>query len=90
MLGATCMNSPKGVTHSTSFSALITTTRNSKLDSLSKGHSLGALPLDKKVWTARLKFGELNEGDNNWLGERHLGFGFVENVTRLKKNRKYV
>jgi hypothetical protein len=88
--GTTYTNLPKGVAHSTSFSALITTTRNSKLDSLLRGHYLGALPLDKKVLKAKLRFGELNEGDSNWLGKAHLGFGFAENVTGLKKNGKYV
>ncbi|TVY51811.1 hypothetical protein LSUE1_G010187, partial [Lachnellula suecica] len=65
-----------GVAHSASFSALITTTRNSRLDELSRGHSLGALPLDEKVLGAELRFGECGE----WDGETHLGFGFAGNV----------
>lgn len=35
-----------GVAHSTAFSAIIATTRNRELDEVSRGHSLGALPLD--------------------------------------------
>lgn len=74
-----------GVAHSTSFSALITTTRNSELDQLSRGHSLGALPLDKKMMDVKLRFGELPGGDGT-----HLGFGFAEEVRGLKKGGVYV
>ena len=80
-----------GVAHSTSFSALITTTRNPRLDTLSRGHSLGALPLDKRVLGAKLRFGELNEGGGDWgAGETHLGFGFAENVGMLRRRGRYV
>jgi len=51
-----------GVAHSTAFSAIVATTRNSELDILSKGHSLGAVPLEKLVAEAKLRFGELVNG----------------------------
>jgi hypothetical protein len=47
-----------GVSHSSSFSAMIATTRSPKPDALVEGSSLGALPLDRDVYKTRLKFGE--------------------------------
>jgi len=84
-----------GVAHSTAFSAVLATTRNSALDALSKGHSLGSLPLDKSVKGVRLRFGELMEGTEKVVDEdgavvKHIGFGLQDDVLRLKKGGKYV
>jgi hypothetical protein len=84
-----------GVAHSTVFSAVLATTRNSELDVLSKGHSLGALPLDKRVAGIRLRFGELNRGtekigDEDEEGVRHIGFGLENDVLRLRRGGKYI
>jgi len=78
-----------GVVHGTSFSAYVTTTRNSEFDEMAKGHSLGALPLDKKVGGIKIRFGELYEGHaNGGPGEIHLGFGFAENVGDIIRNKE--
>ena len=85
-----------GVAHSTAFSAVLATTRNSALDVLSKGHSLGSLPLDKRVEGVRLRFGELNGGgtekvvDEDGYEVKHIGFGLADDVLKLRKGRKYV
>ncbi|KAG4433198.1 hypothetical protein IFR05_011306, partial [Cadophora sp. M221] len=51
-----------GVIHSTSFSAIVATTRNRDLDGLSQGHSLGTVPVDKRLRRTRLRFGILVGG----------------------------
>lgn len=80
-----------GVAHSTTFSALITTARNSQLDQLSKGNSLGALPLGEKTMNVKLRFGELPEFTGDWdVGNKHLGFGFADDVRELKEGGFYV
>jgi hypothetical protein len=81
-----------GVVHSTAFSAVVATTRNTDLDALSKGHSLGALPLDKGMADVKLRFGELGKGDE-WRndgqqegeGAVHIGFGLENGVARLRE-----
>jgi hypothetical protein len=78
-----------GVSHSTSFSAMIATTRNPQLDRLVEGSSFGALPLEKEMRKTKLKFGELM-GDGREKGVTgHVGFGFEDNVLNLRKNGKY-
>lgn len=85
-----------GVTHSTAFLAIVATTRNHELDAMSRGHSLGALPL--KHTSMRVRFGELvREGEKVWDQEsdgtgtgRHIGFGAAKNVLSLKRRGKYV
>ncbi|TAQ89052.1 hypothetical protein B7494_g2621 [Chlorociboria aeruginascens] len=82
-----------GVAHSNAFSAIIATTRNHELDRVSKGHSLGALPLEHT--SMKVRFGEIaKEGEKAWderSGEsergtvRHIGFGAAENVLTLKR-----
>ncbi|KAH8685694.1 hypothetical protein BGZ60DRAFT_522978 [Tricladium varicosporioides] len=90
-----------GVAHSTSFSAIIATTRNAELDAVSKGHSLGALPAG--LQGVRLRFGELvgNGGMKEGMavgegvsasgreGSGHIGFGKVENVVPLRRGGRY-
>lgn len=87
--------------HSTAFSAIVATTRNRDLDEVSKGHSLGALPLEHTG--IRVRFGvlvgeagkgvgdEASDGGNDRVGgERHLGFGAAEKVLRLRRGGRYV
>ena len=73
-----------GVSHSTSFSAMVATTRNPQLDQLVQGSSLGSLPLDQDMSRTKLKFRELI-GDG---GQRsgHIAFGFESKVLDLKTN----
>ncbi|KAF8865658.1 hypothetical protein BDZ45DRAFT_736227 [Acephala macrosclerotiorum] len=72
-----------GVSHSTSFSATIATTRNVQLDRLVEGSSLGALPLDRDVRKTKVMFGELIDGDG------HIAFGFEDGVQGLRKGGSY-
>jgi hypothetical protein len=91
-----------GVSHSTSFSAIIATTRNSDLDSLTKGASLGAEPMKMGVDKTRLRFGPLintNDGEDSrrkaesngaFQVAPHIAFGFEETVGYLQKGAPYV
>ena len=84
-----------GVTHSTDFSAILATTRNPALDEVSRGYSLGTLPMDKSVKGIRLRFGELKEENNTFVDEngqkvKHIGFGLENEVSGLKRYQKYV
>ncbi|MCJ1265013.1 hypothetical protein MMC22_004888 [Lobaria immixta] len=86
-----------GVAHSTAFSAIIATTRSHDLDTVSRGHSLGALPLEHT--SMKVRFGELmRDGEKTWDGDgndgeggptRHIGFGAATKVLSLKKGGKY-
>lgn len=63
-----------GVAHSTAFSAIVATTRNHELDAVSRGHSLGALPLEHT--SMRVKFGEIVTDERREKGrEGVLGLG---------------
>jgi hypothetical protein len=75
-----------GVSHSSVFSAIVATTRNTKLDGLLEGSSLGALPLDQEMSKVKLKFGELLEEGGE---RRHVAFGFEEEVEGLRKGEMY-
>jgi hypothetical protein len=84
-----------GVAHSTAFSAMIATTRNTELAMLSTGHYLGAVPLATEMAGVKLRFGELvNSGGLKlakevYRGARHIGFGLEEDVLELRKGGKY-
>ncbi|KAE9377871.1 hypothetical protein N431DRAFT_500616 [Stipitochalara longipes BDJ] len=78
-----------GVNHSSSFSAMIATAQNPKLRHLFEGNSLGALPLDREIREVKLRFGQLVNHDNVVDGTRHIGFGFEDDVSNLRKNGKY-
>ena len=76
-----------GVSHSSSFSAMIATTRTPKLDALVEGSSLGALRLDRDVHKTRLKFGELLKEKGDEGG--HIAFGLEDEVLNLRRNERY-
>ncbi|PQE04770.1 formylmethionine deformylase protein [Rutstroemia sp. NJR-2017a BBW] len=90
-----------GVVHSDSFTAMLATTGNPELHNISKGHSLGALPVDKSIANVKVRFGVLrNESEDNKYGwdihsedrvyhSGHVGFGRVENVGRMIKGGQY-
>ena len=82
---------------------MIATTRNRELDEVSRGHSLGALPLG--YTKMKVRFGTLlGDGEkrgDDWdaavdvkeggsMGARHLGFGAAEKVGGLRKGGRYV
>jgi hypothetical protein len=80
---------------------MLATTGNSELHNISKGHSLGALPVDKSIADVKVRFGVLrNESEDNKYGSDihnedevyhsgHIGFGRVENVGRMIKGGQY-
>lgn len=82
-----------GVAHSSTFSAIVLTTRNEELDELSQGHSLGATPLDENVAGVKLRFGELLQHRQRETGmsgsAAHVGFGTEQNVSAMRKGGKY-
>lgn len=82
-----------GVSHSSSFSAIIATTRNSDLDSLTQGLSLGAEPLQTHIMEAKLRFSSLLGRETSYTTEQdsvpRLGFGLEEKVGRLRKGQAY-
>jgi len=91
-----------GVSHSTSFSAFVATTRNPELDLLLKGASLAADPMKTDVEETKLRFGALMSGrgeiksatvEQGLVGGSHeaphVAFGFEGNVATLKKGGLY-
>ncbi|TGO79500.1 hypothetical protein BELL_0030g00030 [Botrytis elliptica] len=84
-----------GVSHSNSFSAIMLTTRNSDLDILARGKSLGSDPLPKSIKNPKLRFGPLvSQQAPEKIGSdespRHVAFGFEGSVDELKKCGKYI
>ncbi|KAH9206119.1 hypothetical protein DL95DRAFT_233747, partial [Leptodontidium sp. 2 PMI_412] len=79
---AFCTN---GVSHSTSFSAILLTTRNMGLDEISEGHSLGVFPLDPDLGKTKLKFGGV-QIEGKW---NRAAFGRENEVLDLKVGNKY-
>ncbi|RFU25352.1 hypothetical protein B7463_g10981, partial [Scytalidium lignicola] len=71
-----------GVSHGTSFSAIMCSTRNKTLDSLVVGYSLATEPLGKEVLDTDLKFGLLGE---DYRVIRRVGFGVTSEVNTLRK-----
>jgi hypothetical protein len=76
-----------GISHDSSFAALMTTTRNPELDILAKGQSLG--PLDKSLEETVLKFGAVAES-SSYGSTRRAAFGVDGSVTPLRKGLKYM
>jgi len=85
-----------GVSHSTSFSAMIAATRNRKLDELMEGYSLGDAVKDEKIAKTRLKFGAIKDaegGEGENVGEkdvRRVAWGLEDDVVSLKKGGVYI
>jgi hypothetical protein len=84
-----------GVCHSTSFSAVMTTTiGNRQISELSKGQSLGAKPLSKTVAEKKLRLGVIKvvdgEAEKDEWGDpiNRIGFGLEGTVTKLMKDVK--
>ncbi|KAF4631466.1 hypothetical protein G7Y89_g6667 [Cudoniella acicularis] len=78
-----------GVSHNSSFSSIVSTTRNSTLDELMKGHSLGSEPLDKDISGTKLQFGVLVGTEREKGGLRRLGFGVPDEVMPLVRGASY-
>ncbi|KAF8858771.1 hypothetical protein BDZ45DRAFT_673708 [Acephala macrosclerotiorum] len=76
-----------GVSHSTSFSAILSTTRNLQVDELvlREGHDIGSEPLTEAMMKARLGFGTLLNANAENMELKHFGFGFKLQVQALKR-----
>jgi hypothetical protein len=90
-----------GISHSASFSAIVATTRNPELDSLTKASSLGADPPNTDIKKTKLRFGPLlsrigelrdkGKVDTQVTEEvLHVAFGLKDSVGQLKKGRLYI
>jgi hypothetical protein len=86
-----------GVCHSTSFSAIMTSTSgNPQIGELSKGQSLGAKPLSRSVAKKKLRLGVIklakNEAEKDEWGDpiNRIGFGLDGTVMKLIKGVKSV
>ena len=86
-----------GVIHSTTFSAIVATTRNRDLDGvcLGEGWGLGRRGESDREGKGRLRlrFGALVEREEmtgRRFGESTVGFGVAERVVTLRKGGRYV
>jgi hypothetical protein len=71
-----------GVCHGSSFSSIMSTTRNKHLDDVTSLYSLGAVPTPRKVGQVGLRFGELK-------GEKRAGFGVGDEVVKLVRGKTF-
>jgi hypothetical protein len=78
-----------GICHDTSFSSIMSTTRNKFLDELTLGYSLGAAPTPRAVSKVRLRFGELKDSEIlAGVEERpRAAFGVEGDTLLLKKGQ---
>ena len=80
-----------GVAHDTSFSTLVATTRNPRLDHLFSGACLGRTPLRKDLGKTKLMFGEQERRGRPEAGQvEHAAFGMKGEVRRLRKGARYI
>jgi hypothetical protein len=87
MIGLLSLRS-NGVSHSTSFSAIMSTTRNLKLDELvwDEGRNIGFEPLSETMMETKLRFGKLLDGTGSSKGKfSHVGFGYENQLQSLKR-----
>jgi hypothetical protein len=74
-----------GVSHSSSFSGILCTTRNKDLDDVAQGNYLGARPLGKDLAKQEVQFGILDRTENRGVGVLHTAFAIPGSVLRLRK-----
>lgn len=79
-----------GVPSSNSFSQLLVTTRNPRLDSLAKGNCLGSqAAADKALQNVWLRFGEVDTPHGSDIPHAAFGIAGEEDIRRLRKGRIY-
>ncbi|KAJ4855368.1 uncharacterized protein T069G_10926 [Trichoderma breve] len=81
-----------GVSHQLSFSTFMSTTRNYRLDELTAGSSMGAMPLRDSIKSTKLQFGFLRNADEEADREeamRRVGFGLSDQIVPLQKGVPY-
>ncbi|KAL6705244.1 hypothetical protein ACN47E_007204 [Coniothyrium glycines] len=82
-----------GISHASTFSGILCTTRNRDLDHWAQGHCLGLEHSLKEVSRQKLQFGILLESDGRELTSgnvRHAAFGYEDKVMRLRKGDKCI
>jgi hypothetical protein len=85
-----------GVTHSTSFSAIMAASQNPEIALLSEGSSIGRIR--EEVKATKLRFGIIEAGGHGLTGSpsreqdsdgpKHVAFGFPQTTSRLSKGRQ--
>ena len=78
------------VSHSSSFSSILCTTRNAELDTLVQGSNLGAQPLEKALAKQKLQFGVLRTQSGSPVGVGHTAFGPEDSIVRLRYKKPWV
>ncbi|KAK4221314.1 hypothetical protein QBC38DRAFT_504994 [Podospora fimiseda] len=79
-----------GVSHQIGFLTFLLTTRNPRLDSLTIGESMGAMPHSKRVTDTKLRFGFIKGSyDDGRRETTRVGFGFEDEVEPLVKGMAY-
>ncbi|KAJ8108152.1 hypothetical protein OPT61_g8373 [Boeremia exigua] len=74
-----------GVCHETSFSSIMSTTRNEYLDRLTLGYSLGSAPTPRAINMVKLRFGELR--DSRGYTPTRAAFGREEEIAPLEARK---
>lgn len=77
-----------GYSAGSSFSSILLTTRNPDLDSLARGHCLGAKPIPKDIGKTVLRFGVLDSQPYDKDVGGHAAFGLWDDVRMLEKGEK--
>jgi hypothetical protein len=78
-----------GVCHDTSFSSIVSTTRNTFLDELTLGNSLGAVPIPDAMKGVKLRFGESTGPSLSVDGSSvtRAAFGAEDSMVTLRKGQ---
>lgn len=74
-----------GICHETSFSSIMSTTRNKYLDELILGYSLGSAPTPRALKDVKLRFGELRDGGID--DKTRAAFGLEGDTVPLRKRQ---
>ena len=77
--------SRNGICHETSFSSIMTTTRNKYLDEMTLGYSLGSAPTPQAVKELELRFGGMRDGGPE--DKMRAAFGSEGDTAPLRKGQ---
>lgn len=76
-----------GVSHNSSFSGILCTTRNAELDDIAEGHWLGSQPLSDEIQNHKLQFGNISDARQSGARVEHPAFGVPAAVVKLRKGQ---
>jgi hypothetical protein len=74
-----------GISHETSFSSIMTTTRNKYLDEMTLAYSLGSAPTPDALKKLKMRFGELRDGGTE--DKSRAAFGLEGETVPLRKGQ---